>query len=606
MALLTLLLQASVALSAVQCASAKQPNILFILTDDQDWHMRSFEHMPFLQKYLVHEGTLYANHFCTVAICCPSRVNLWTGRAAHNTNVTDIFAPYGGYPKVVREGINDDYLPVWMQNAGYNTYYTGKLWNQHSVDNYNDPFARGYNGSDFILDPNTYEYYNAYMSRNNGPPVSYKGEYSPDVTAQKAYGFLEEATQHPEPWFLTIAPIAPHSNVKLEPFKDLESDVPQYAERHAHLFKDYKIPRDANFNPSKQGGTGWIKKLPLLNDTVIEYNDEFQRSRLRALQSVDEMIEQLVKTLDQKGLLDDTYIIYTTDNGYHLSQHRLHAGKECGYDTDIHIPLIVRGPTVPKGHTTSLVSSHTDLAPTIMRLAGATRDDFDGLAMPFSRQDILEAESTTRHEHVNIEFWGRALPEGKYGQYDNPDGRTGGPDWAGDLPTVRNNTYKGLRLIGQDYSIYYSVWCTGDREYYDMTRDPGQLENYFDDDDEKMVAKRDAYELAGRPFAHVVDRLDALMMVLKSCKGRACVEPWSVLQPKSGIRMLQDALEQKYDVFYNEQPKVSFDECALGYIREFEGPQEVNVMGAWDQELSEPKMRKAPSFVYHGNPHLLT
>jgi N-acetylglucosamine-6-sulfatase len=73
----------------------KRPNILFILTDDQDWHMESLQHMPLLQKYLINEGTLYSNHFCTVAICCPSRVNLWTGRTAHNTNVTDLFPPYG-------------------------------------------------------------------------------------------------------------------------------------------------------------------------------------------------------------------------------------------------------------------------------------------------------------------------------------------------------------------------------------------------------------------------------------------------------------------------------------------------------------------------------
>ena len=97
MAFFSRLLTGTVLFTALQCTFAKQPNILFILTDDQDWHMRSLEHMPFLQKYLLHEGTLYANHFCTVALCCPSRVNMWTGRAAHNTNVTDVFAPYGMY-----------------------------------------------------------------------------------------------------------------------------------------------------------------------------------------------------------------------------------------------------------------------------------------------------------------------------------------------------------------------------------------------------------------------------------------------------------------------------------------------------------------------------
>lgn len=76
-------------------ALAKRPNIVFVLTDDQDWHMQSLEHMPLLQKHLVNEGTVFANHHCTIALCCPSRVNLWTGKAAHNTNVTDVFPPYG-------------------------------------------------------------------------------------------------------------------------------------------------------------------------------------------------------------------------------------------------------------------------------------------------------------------------------------------------------------------------------------------------------------------------------------------------------------------------------------------------------------------------------
>lgn len=289
--------------------------------------------MPFLQKYLVQEGTQYSNHFCTVAICCPSRVNLWTGRAAHNTNVTDVFPPFGGYPKIVREGINENYLPVWLQEAGYNTYYTGKLWNAHEVSNYNAPYAGGFNASDFLLDPYTYEYYNAWMTRNGAPPVSYKDQYSPDVVAEKAYSFLEEATAHEDrPWFLTVAPVAPHGNVKFDTEKgEFESDGPKYAPRHAHLFKDYIIPREANFNPEKQGGVAWIKDLPRLNDTVIAYNDEYQRARLRALQSVDEMIERLVTTLEAKGILDETYIFFTTDNGYHVSQHRMHPGKECGF-----------------------------------------------------------------------------------------------------------------------------------------------------------------------------------------------------------------------------------------------------------------------------------
>ena len=106
------------AIFAALSAAAKKPNIVFILTDDQDWHMRSLDYMPLLQKYVINEGTLFDKHYCTVSVCCPSRVNLWTGRAAHSTNVTDLFPPYGGYPKFVEEGLNEDWFPVWMQNAG--------------------------------------------------------------------------------------------------------------------------------------------------------------------------------------------------------------------------------------------------------------------------------------------------------------------------------------------------------------------------------------------------------------------------------------------------------------------------------------------------------
>lgn len=79
----------------------------------------------------------------------------------------------------------------------------------------------------------------------------------------------------------------------------------------------------------KPSGVSWIKNLDPLNETVIEYNDEFQRARLRSLQSVDEMVGKLLQTLETKGLLEDTYVFYTTDNGFHISQHRESALHRC-------------------------------------------------------------------------------------------------------------------------------------------------------------------------------------------------------------------------------------------------------------------------------------
>lgn len=120
------------------------PNIVFILTDDQDVHLSSLDYMPLVRKHLVDKGTYYDKHYCTTAVCCPARVTLLTGKAAHNTNITDVNPPYGGYPKFVKQGFNSAYLPVWLQDVGYNVYYTGKLFNAHNVDNYNSPYPAGF------------------------------------------------------------------------------------------------------------------------------------------------------------------------------------------------------------------------------------------------------------------------------------------------------------------------------------------------------------------------------------------------------------------------------------------------------------------------------
>lgn len=250
----------------------------------------------------------------------------------HNTNVTDVGLPYGGYPKVVQAGWNDNYLPLWMQDAGYNTYYVGKLWNSHTEDNYNKPYARGFNGSDFLLDPYTYRYYYARMTRNGNPPVKYDGNYSTDVIAEKAAGFLDEAIAQDRPWMLTVAPNAPHANGSHDSARQATwFGEPEFAPRHANLFKDLKSPRDASFNTLIEGAVSWTENVPELSQKEIDYIDVFQRCRLRALQAVDEMIGNLVEKLEKAGELDNTYIFFSTDNGYHLGQHRMQPGKNCGY-----------------------------------------------------------------------------------------------------------------------------------------------------------------------------------------------------------------------------------------------------------------------------------
>ncbi|KAK7547732.1 alkaline-phosphatase-like protein [Phyllosticta paracitricarpa] len=562
-------------------AFAKQPNILFILTDDQDIHLGSLDYMPKLKKYITEQGTTFTQHHCTVAICCPSRANLWTGHAAHNTNVTDVKPPWGGYAKVVSEGWNDNYLPVWLQNAGYNTYYSGKLWNGHTTSNYDSPYAGGFNGSDFLLDPYTYKYYDAKMTRNGAEPVSYAGNYSTDVISGKIQGFLDEALADERPWFVVAAPIAPHSTQVADNATNTTSlQIPEYAERHAHLFNNYTIPRDTRFNAKIQGGVSWMADLPELNSTVIESYDEFGRARLRALQAVDEMVETLVEKLDKAGVLDDTYIVYTTDNGFHISQYRLPPGKECGFDTDIHIPLMIRGPGIEANKELDIVTSHTDLAPTILNLAGAPKA-LDGKVIPLTKA----AAGNKTYEHTSVEYWGTALAEGLYG-FNNPR-------------YMYNNTYKGLRLISNDYNLYYSVWCTNEIEFYDVNTDPGQIHNLAADSSTSAT-----YTLEGRSFDQVIARLDALTMVLKSCKGTSCTEPWHSLFPSGVVSTLKDALKPEYDAFFAKQPKVSYSACELGYIVSSEGPQDFNVYGSNKTFLKVNRSDR--DFEYGDDWHLYT
>jgi N-acetylglucosamine-6-sulfatase len=96
-----------------------------------------------------------------------------------------------------------------------------------------------------------------------------------------ALGYLEDAASRSGPFFVAVAPIAPHSNMRLR--QPRQFDLPEYAERHAGLFADYKIPRTENFNPDVPSGVSWVRELPKLNQTLIDYHDEFQRSRLRAI-----------------------------------------------------------------------------------------------------------------------------------------------------------------------------------------------------------------------------------------------------------------------------------------------------------------------------------
>lgn len=543
---------------------------------------------------------------------------MWTGKHAHNTNVTDVNPPHGGYPKFVANGFNDAYLPLWMQDAGYDTYYIGKLFNAHSTTSYDKPYPRGWNGSDFLLDPYTYEYLNATMQRNiehygrdplHEKPRSYEGQYVTDVIADKSMEFLDDAIHEryepggsDRPFFLTIAPTSPHSNVHIN--TDLSGghggkytettalqSPPVPAERHKHLFPDAVVPRTPDFNPDSANTVSWLKTLPKQNSTNVDSNDHFYRQRLRALQAVDEIIPRIILKLEFFDITKETYIVYSTDNGYHIGQHRLQPGKQCAYETDINVPFIVRGPEVLRNRVENKVSSHVDVASTFLSLAGidpsisGPKYGLDGQSMVFHhfgpdlKPDVLSVQHYEdgglldpgsyqacdfgqRTEHVNVEMWGIIMPEGKYGTILYP-----------------NHTYKALRVMAEDesYNMLYIVWCTNEHELYDLRSDPYALDNLLVTTEQRKhpVTRLDfSTNDSENVFAleAVVNRLDALLMVLKSCKEAQCRQPWHSLHQGGQVNSLIEALDSRHDDLYASQmPKVAFEHCEEAYIQEAEG-----------------------------------
>ncbi|KAK5090782.1 hypothetical protein LTR05_000959 [Lithohypha guttulata] len=550
-----------------------------IMTDDQDLKMNSIDYQPLVQKYFKEQGTTFTSHYCTIAQCCPSRVSLLTGKAAHNTNVTDVRAPFGGYSKFVEQGLNGQWLPSWFQQGGYNTYYVGKLMNNHSVQNYNKPFPQGFNATDFLIDPGTYIYYNSTMQSNTDPPRNLPNQYSTDVVASRAMDFMQAGIGADAPFFLTVAPIGPHGQTIFprspgNPSNFPIFDPPVAAQRHQDLYQGVKVPRTSSYNPEIPNSPSYLKNLPRWNQTVIDYYDEFYRIRLASLAAVDELVESIMTKAEQLGILDNTIFIYTSDNGFHIGQHRLPAGKSCAYEEDINIPFFIRGPGIAKNATINSPTSHTDIAPTLFELAGLSlREDFDGIPMPVTKNRRNSKpdggpsygpgreKQVIKQEHVNVEFWGSQSPEGKYG--------------ASLMPLSNNNTYKSVRLVSLDFNLVYVVWCTNERELYEMQNDPEQMQNLAITFGSPLPASTPSTKAPYNDPTYVAklqNRLDTLLMVLKTCKGNTCVQPWKVMHPDGSVNSLSDAMNSQYDDFYAGQPKIAYVACAQGYLRGLEGP----------------------------------
>jgi N-acetylglucosamine-6-sulfatase len=436
-------------------AGAARHNVVLIMTDDEDLAAHAF--MPKTKALIEDQGATFANYFISYPWCCPSRASILRGQYAHNTNVVGNAPPWGGYETFHGLGLEQSTLATWLQAAGYRTAMIGKYLNRYVPEK--DGVPPGWD--EWHVGGNAHASYD-YVLNENGRTVRYGSEpqdYLNDVLTRKANEVIRTSAAAQEPFFLYVLPFNPHSASVAAP-------------RHVGMFADAELPRPPSFNEADVSDKpAFIRRLPPLEESQIAYLEYEYRRRIASLQAIDDMVESIVATLDATGQLDDTYVIYSSDNGFHMGQHRLIAGKDTPYDEDIRVPMVMRGPGVPAGGQIEALVGNIDLAPTIAEIATAEVPDFvDGRSF----LPLLEDPDQPWRESFLIER--RRLEEQLVRQ----------SKFNGLTPEELEQTaaFNGIRTRDSLYVEY----GTGERELYDLLADPFQLDNRIDDADPALLA----------------------------------------------------------------------------------------------------------------------
>lgn len=275
--------------------------------------------------------------------------------------------------------------------------------------------VEGWSKADILVDPRTYLYYNSSYAHYDGSEWSINSRvpgYSTDQIAENVSGFINEAAALGSPFFAVAAPVAPHIAAGASyPGNRTKLPYPVPKKEYEHLYQDLELPKSPNFNPVNRSGVNVVWELERLGDGNLWYLEEFYKRRQQALKSVDDLVGTIIQKLDDAGVLDNTYVIYTSDNGYHIGNHRLQGGKLQCFEEDINLPLFIRGPDVGVSQTWDLVTGHIDMAPTILQLAGVEADpawQLDGTAISFPLETQLDymRNLELRGDSSHLEFWG--------------------------------------------------------------------------------------------------------------------------------------------------------------------------------------------------------
>jgi arylsulfatase A-like enzyme len=450
--------------ATVQAAAApRSPNVLVIESDDQT--LESMRVMNNVNSLIGAEGATFQNSFVNYSLCCPSRATFLTGQYEHNHGVTNNTGPTGGFDRFESLHGNNN-LAVWLQDAGYYTAMIGKYLNGYS----NSPLVPPGWSEWHAAAPYDQYVYN-YRLNDDGTIVSYghnPADFKQDVLTGKAVDFVARRVHAAQPFFLWLTYTAPHVGSP-DPNPNPPSDcgtAAKPAPRHAHAFDTEPLPKPPNFNEADVSDKpAAIRNLPLLSPSQITDIQRKYRCELESLLSVDEGVKRVVDALRSTGELKNTLIIYTSDNGYFHGEHRIPKGKLRIYEESIRVPLEMRGPGIPRGVNVGDLAINADLAPTIVDAANAS----PGLVMDgLSLIPVAENPGTGSGRELLIE----------------------------------EPSFKAIRTE----RYMYAEHSTGEKELYDLLKDPYELQSRHN----------------APAYASVKAQLADRLHQLQNCAGSSC------------------------------------------------------------------------------------
>src|SRR6476469_1226558 len=327
----------------------RRPNLLMITVDDAA--QKDMKYLPHVQHLMADEGTTLKNGIAPTPICVPARASLVSGQYAHNHGAVTINGAGGGFKSFPDE----DTLPVWLQHAGYDTMFIGKYLNGYGEDGSEHYVPPGWSDWRATVDPSTYNFVRPTVN-DNGSDRTYH-RYSSDLFSDLTVDMLTDPARQQKPWYLWVNYVAPHTggpdapddpSVKYPDDKHpLKTTTP--APRDVDRFANLDLPRTADMFEKDTSDKAIIHATHRHVDAVHRAEmREARQQRIEALQSVDRAVARTVRTLRSTGQLHDTYIAFTSDNGYVLGEHNLD-GKLWYFREIAGIPMYLRGPGIQRG-----------------------------------------------------------------------------------------------------------------------------------------------------------------------------------------------------------------------------------------------------------------